>query len=122
MMTIIMVHLVNGFTILFASEPDISLYDDKGSIVGIIEIKAGLDPAGALERLGAMMKSFENTLEEYPNAITVLVVSCITKEMEARLGASMCVRLKYLTTDITSSDSNQRKFATRIRKILKLTK
>ena len=107
---------------LFASDPDVSLYDASGAIVGVIEIKAGLDPAGALERLGAMLKSFENTLEEYPNAVTVLVASCITDEVEARLGASMSVRLKYITTEITSSESNQRKFANRMRKILKLAK
>lgn len=116
------VNLVNGYSLLFSSEPDVSMYDAAGAIVGVIEIKAGLDPAGALERLGAMLKSFENTLEEYPNAVTVLVASCITDEVEARLGASMSVRLKYITTEITSSESNQRKFANRIRKILKLTK
>lgn len=117
-----LVNLVNGYSILFSSEPDVCMYDDKGAIVGVIEIKAGLDPAGALERLGAMLKSFENTLEEYPSAITILVASCITSEVEARLSASMTVRLKYATTDITDSDSSQRKFANRIRKVLKLTK
>jgi len=116
------VNLINGYSLLFSSEPDVSMYDAAGAIVGVIEIKAGLDPAGALERLGAMLKSFENTLEEYPNAVTVLVASCITDEVEARLGASMSVRLKYITTEITSNESNQRKFANRMRKILKLTK
>ena len=116
------VHLVNGYSILFSSEPDISMFDDSGAIVGIIEIKAGLDPAAALERLGAMLKSFENTLAEYPNAITILVASCITQEVQSRLGASMSVRQTYLTTQITSSESAQRKFANGVRRILKLTK
>lgn len=116
------VNLINGYSILFSSEPDVSMFNDKGDIVGIIEIKAGLDPAGALERLGAMLKSFENTLAEYPDAVTVLVASCITNEVEARLGASMSVRQKYITTEITSSENNQRKFANRMRKILKLIK
>lgn len=116
------VNLINGYSILFSSEPDISMFNDEGAIVGIIEIKAGLDPAGALERLGAMFKSFENTLAEYPDAVTILVASCITDEVEARLGASMSVRQKYITTEITSSENNQRKFANRMRKILKLIK
>lgn len=116
------VNLANGYSILFSSEPDISMYDNEGAIVGIIEIKAGLDPAGALERLGAMFKSFENTLAEYPNAATILVASCITDEVEARLGASMSVRQKYIISEITSSENNQRKFANRMRKILKLIK
>ena len=116
------IHLVNGFSILFASEPDISLFDDHGAIVGIVEVKAGLDPAGALERLGAMLKSFENTLAEYPNAVTILVASCITQEVQSRLSASMSVRQTYITTEITSSESHQRRFANRIRRILKLIK
>lgn len=116
------VNLINGYSILFSSEPDISMFNDEGAIVGVIEIKAGLDPAGALERLGAMFKSFENTLAEYPDAVTILVASCITDEVEARLGASMSVRQKYVTAEITSSENNQRKFANRMRKILRLIK
>lgn len=120
--TIKTVNLINGYSVLFSSEPDVSMFNDEGAIVGIIEIKAGLDPAGALERLGAMFKSFENTLAEYPDAVTILVASCITDEVDARLGASMSVRQKYITTEITSSEANQRKFANRMRKILKLIK
>jgi hypothetical protein len=116
------INLINGYSILFASEPDISLFDDSGEIVGIIEIKAGLDPAGALERLGAMLKSFENTLAEYPDAVTILVASCITEEVQSRLGASMAVRQTYITTEITSNESQRRKFANRIRRILKFIK
>lgn len=115
-------NLKNGYSVLFASEPDITMYDDMGNIVGVIEIKSGLDPAGALERLGAMFKSFENTIAEYPNAVTILVASCITDEVQSRLGASMLVRQTYITTDITSSDSNKRKFVNRMRKIMKLSK
>ena len=116
------INVTNGYSVLFSSEPDVTLYDASGVIVGVIEIKAGLDPAAALERLGAMLKSFENTLAEYPQAVTILVASCITDEVESRIGPSMSVRQKYITTEITANDSNQRKFANRIRKILKLVK
>lgn len=114
------INLVNGYSILFSSEPDVTMYDGNGAIVGVIEIKSGLDPAGALERLGAMFKSFENTLAEYPNAVTILVASCITDEVESRLGASMLVRQKYITTNITSSEHEKRKFVNKIRTIVKL--
>lgn len=113
-------HLINGYSILFSSEPDVTMYNDAGAIVGIIEIKSGLDPAGALERLGAMFKSFENTLAEYPDAVTILVASCITKEVDKRLNASMSVRQRYLTTDITSSEAEKRKFVNRLRVIMQL--
>ena len=34
------VNLTNGYSMLFASDPDVSLYDASGAIVGVIEIKA----------------------------------------------------------------------------------
>ncbi len=112
------INLTNGYSVYFSSEPDVTMYNPKGEIVGIIEIKAGLDPAGALERLGAMFKSFENTLAEYPDAVTILVASCITKEVDNRLNASMVVRQKY----ITANDREKRKFVNRLRVIVKLAR
>ena len=114
------INLINGYSVYFSSEPDVTMYNDEGAIVGIIEIKSGLDPAAALERLGAMFKSFENTLAEYPNAVTILVASCITTEVDNRLSASMVVRQKYITTTITSNDREKRKFVNRLRVIMKL--
>lgn len=116
------INVKNGYSIYFSSEPDVTIYDTQGNIVGIIEIKAGLDPAGALERLGAMFKSFENTLAEFPDAVTILIASCITKEVENRLNSSMVVRLKYITTDITTNDRDKRKFVNKLRVIMKLTR
>lgn len=116
------INLTNGYSVYFSSEPDVTMYNPEGEIVGIIEIKAGLDPAGALERLGAMFKSFENTLAEYPDAVTILVASCITKEVDNRLNASMVVRQKYITTDITANDREKRKFVNRLRVIMKLAR
>lgn len=114
------VNLTNGYSVYFASEPDVTMYDNEGKVVGVIEIKSGLDPAGALERLGAMFRSFENTLSEYPNAVTILVASCITEEVESRLNASMVVRQTHIMTRITSNDSEKRKFVNRLRVIMKL--
>ena len=116
------INLSNGYSVYFSSEPDVTMYNPEGDIVGIIEIKAGLDPAGALERLGAMFNSFENTLAEYPDAVTILVASCITKEVDNRLNASMVVRQKYITTDITANDREKRKFVNRLRVIMKLAR
>ena len=116
------VNLTNGYSVYFSSEPDITMFDSHGDIIGVIEIKAGLDPAGALERLGAMFKSFENTLAEYPEAVTILVASCITKEVDTRLNASMVVRQKYITTDITTNERDKRKFVNRIRVIMDLAR
>ena len=113
-------NLVNGYSMIFSSEPDVAIKDDNNNTVGVIEIKSGIDPAAALERLGAMLKSFENTLAEYPNAVTILVASCITDEVQKRLMASMMVRATYVTTTITASESEKRKFVNKVRSLMKL--
>ncbi|MDA8233460.1 MAG: hypothetical protein M0Z31_01370 [Clostridia bacterium] len=41
----------NGSIIVFSSEPDIKLLNKEGEVLGGVEIKAGLDPAGALEKV-----------------------------------------------------------------------
>ena len=113
-------NLINGYSVYFSSEPDVTLFASDGTIAGVIEIKAGLDPAGALERLGAIFKSFENTLAEYPSAVTILVISCITDEVRKRLDAATVVRQTFVTTNITASDSEKRKFVNRLRVVMKL--
>ena len=65
----------------FGSEPDIALLRDDERIA-TIEIKGGKDPAGALERLGAMQKSFDETP---PSCVNFLIAGVVTKEMEKRL-------------------------------------
>lgn len=97
----------NGSTVVFASEPDVELLASDGKTLGVIEIKAGIDPAGALERLGAMLKSFENTLEQNPQAETIFVASCITDEVEDRLKTSKSVKERFLLTDIINNEGKQ---------------
>ena len=53
--------LPNGYSMRYGSEPDIlfrQVRDGATRDVATIEIKGGKDPAGALERLGAMQMSF----------------------------------------------------------------
>lgn len=96
----------NGAVILFGSEPDITLIAPNSKTVGGIEIKAGIDPAGALERLGAMMKSFENIRSESSEAETILVASCITDEVDQRLRGMKGVRT-FIMTDVIQNRKSQ---------------
>ena len=72
-------------TMKFASEPDVAFLkdpEDPSTTLAIIEIKSGRDPAGALERLGAMSKSFDNV----PATTNKFVIfGVITPELEIRL-------------------------------------
>ena len=73
--------LKNNILMKFGSEPDISFVKD-GIYVTLIEIKGGKDPAGALERLGAIQKTFAEAPVSCKN---FLVVGTVTDTMRARL-------------------------------------
>ena len=92
-------HLPNGYSMRYGSEPDILFRRESDSapqIVATIEIKGGKDPAGALERLGAMQKSFEETP---PGCVNMLIAGVITSEMESRL-ENMGVTKVFLLDDL----------------------
>ena len=91
-----------GYSMRYGSEPDILFRHSENDIertVATIEIKGGKDQAGALERLGAMQKSFEATP---PNCVNILIAGVITPEMDARLkgmGVEKVFRLDDLAHD-----------------------
>lgn len=65
----------------FGSEPDIGF--SKNNVLSVlIEIKGGKDPAGALERLGAIQKTFN---EAPPGCKNFLIAGVVTKTMQERL-------------------------------------
>ena len=73
--------LVGGVCMTFGSEPDIG-FRRNGELAAIVEVKAGTDPAGALERLGAIKKTFD----EAPVACrNFLVAGIVTPTMRKRL-------------------------------------
>lgn len=94
--------LGNQTSILFSSEPDITLVGKQGATAGIIEVKGGTDPAGALERYGAAKKSFENTLRHSPDTKTVLIASCITDEVRERIDQDPTISHYFNLTEIIS--------------------
>ena len=88
--------LHNGYWMRFGAEPDILFRQETGideRVVATIEIKGGKDPAGALERLGAMQKSFEATP---PNCVNFLIAGVITPEMRSRLEKMGVVKVYWL--------------------------
>lgn len=113
--------LINGSSLIFGSEPDITIVAPNGKVSGGVEIKAGLDPAGALERLGAMIKSFENILSSHPGAKTILVASCLTDEVKSRLMTSNSAAHIYPLLDIVNDRRNLgEKFINTVRSLLEL--
>lgn len=75
------VMLTNHTSILFSSEPDISILNNQGTTVAVIEVKGGTDPAGALERYGAAKKSFEEAFRRNSEVKTILVAIAIRNQL-----------------------------------------
>ena len=97
--------LNDGITMRYGSEPDIE-FTREGKAIVTIEIKGGKDPAGALERLGAMQKSFSETP---PGCVNFLIAGVVTAEMQARLDQIGAVKL-YLLDDISLDENNWNEF------------
>ncbi len=79
----------------YGSEPDID-FTRGDRLIATVEIKGGRDPAAALERLGAMSKSFAETP---PGCVNFLVAGVATPEMKSRLDALGNVKV-YMLDDL----------------------
>ena len=112
------IKLKNQMSILFSSEPDVSIIDSKGKPVSVIEVKGGTDPAGALERLGAIKKSFDQARKENRKVETILVVSCITDEMAKRLRQDALINTVFNLTAIIIDMDYRDKFVTKIASLI----
>ena len=105
-------------SLVFSSEPDISIYDRNGVVKGDIEIKAGIDPGGALERLGAAMKSFENTRRDNPLCECFYLCGRVTEEVAKRVAGAASFGNVYTLNEIIYESNKQDEF---INKIISLT-
>ena len=97
----------------YGSEPDILFRQELSGVVrdvATIEIKGGKDPAGALERLGAMQKSFEATP---PNCVNMLIAGVVTDEMQSRL-EQMGVEKVFLLDDLSHDGASWSEFVNEV--------
>ena len=94
--------LVDDFVMTFGSEPDVAFRKD-GRLEAAIEIKGGIDPAGALERLGAANKSASAALAENPRCKNFLVTGAITTEMRNRLNQDRLFESYFGLVELLSS-------------------
>lgn len=92
--------LPDDYEMRYGSEPDIEFRkvdDGQSSMVATIEIKGGKDPSGALERLGAVQKSFAETPA---NCVNMLVAGIVTAEMQNRL-TELRVNKTFMLDDLS---------------------
>ena len=102
--------LSNGNKIIIGSEPDISHLNPSNILEGAIEVKVGLDPAGALERYGAAKRSFDRALEENKSAVTIYLASCITKEVRRRISRDRSFKKDFDLTGVLVTDTTREEF------------
>ncbi|MFW6275523.1 MAG: XcyI family restriction endonuclease [bacterium] len=95
--------LKDNIIMRFSSEPDISfskISDDSEELLAVIEIKGGIDPAGALERYGAATKSFQHSLKENQRCKNFFLSAVYTQELRNRIQGDRLVEKFYDIIDI----------------------
>lgn len=110
--------LKDGYHLLFSSEPDVSLRDPKDIPLVAMEVKAGFDSAGALERLGAGMKSFENDRNINPRVKTVYVVRCLTPEVQRRISQGNLADHTFGLAELLVDSRTQQTFSNLILRVI----
>jgi len=101
-------NLRDGRVIRMGSEPDVAFYKDE-KIEIALEIKGGIDTAGALERFGAALKSLRRAKQENPEAITVLLMheASMTATANGEIEGSTDIDYLFTIGDIISSDEKR---------------
>lgn len=111
--------LDNGWTIRFANEPDVALFDASGAKQIAIEIKGSLDKAGAQTRYGEAKKSFAKQLIENPRCHTVYLASCFTDAVIEQIKQDGQVREWFNLTSILYDEAERKRFLNRLFHIVK---
>jgi len=103
---------IKKLSIKFSSEPDIAVYKGE-EIIAAAEIKGGIDSAGVLERIGAAVKSLQRIKDEFPAAITLLVLtssSMTPQASEDLLRQRSSVNKWYLLEDLLQNEEIWQEF------------
>ncbi len=105
--------LRDGRALLFSSDPDILLQSPDGQLLSAVEIKGGIDPAGALERLGASIKSLQRVKGSAPGCTTILLLreSSITDGVRNDIEISRAViDYWFIIEEILSNPEQEKRF------------
>jgi len=95
--------------VTFADEPDIAIYKND-LIQSAVEIKGGIDPASALERVGAAIKSLRRARKENPQSITILILQemLVTERAKADLKMNKQAVKHWITVEEIIENESKR--------------
>ncbi len=105
--------LKNNIVMKFSAEPDISFFKSTGEkeeLLAVVEIKGGIDPAGALERYGAATKSFQHALTLNQRCKNFFLSAVYTPELIKRINNDRLVEQYYDVIDILEDKSTREDF------------
>jgi len=103
--------LSDGRTLTMGREPDIAIFHKDGKIQVAVEIKGGIDTAGALERFGAAIKSLDRAKQENPDSITILIVheTSLTDTANGEIERSKSIDHKFTLGELMSKEEEKTK-------------
>ncbi len=101
--------LLGGSVIYFGADPDIRLEKD-GKWLSVIEVKGGIDSAGAHERLGASIKTLRDCKAREPECITILLLrkGTLTEGVKERIERSQQDITHWFTIEDLLDDERMR--------------
>lgn len=105
--------LIDNIFMKFSAEPDVSFYrkhSGQEELLAIIEIKGGIDPAGALERYGAATKSFQHALGNSQKCKNFFLSAVYTSELQNRIKNDRLVEKYYNIVDILEEPEIKKDF------------
>lgn len=103
------IELGDGRVIIFGSDPDIRLMREQ-ELLSAVEIKGGIDPAGAHERLGAALKTLKDCKAKHPNCQTILLSrrETFTQGLQDRMQQSSTEITYWFALEDVLEDENKR--------------
>jgi hypothetical protein len=101
--------LRNGVTMRFGSEPDIA-FTIADEYLAVVEIKGGIDPAGALERYGAATKSFQHATSVSPHCQTYFLTAVFTDELTNRINKDRLVDRSFNIVEMLDNPDRKEEF------------
>lgn len=97
----------------FGAEPDISfsrVTEAGAELLAIVEIKGDTDPAGALERYGAAIKSFQDALTKNSRCKNFFLSAVYTAELERRIHEDRLVEKYFNLIEILEKSEERQTF------------
>jgi len=101
--------LKKNIAMKFGSEPDIS-FSRENELLVVVEIKGGIDSAGALERYGAATKSFQHAAGVSPRCKNFYLGAVYTPELNRRISADRLVEKTFNIIEILDKPKARERF------------